>query len=66
VIQSENSTFVRLTTEDAELLLPALLARGASFWLGNRGRIDVRGMAVAEVAEIAAFYNARVTSLELV
>jgi hypothetical protein len=66
VIQSEDDTFVRLTTDDAELLLPALLARGASFWLGSRGRVDVRGMGVAEVARIAAFHNASVIDLETV
>ena len=66
MIQSEESTFVRLTTEDPELLLPVLLARGASFWLGSRGRVDVRGMPAVDVARIAAFCNARVSDFEVV
>ena len=63
--QSENETFVRLTTRDADLLLPILLARGASFRLA-RGRVEVRGMGAADVASLAASSNARVTDLEVV
>jgi hypothetical protein len=66
VIQSEDDTFVRLTTDDAELILPVLLSRGASFQLGGRGSVDVRGIGAADVAEIAAFQNARVFDLETV
>ncbi len=66
MIRSENSTFVRLTTDDADLLLPALLARGASFWIGGRGRLDVRGMGAADVAQLAAFCNAQVSDLETI
>ena len=66
MIQSEESSFVRLTTEDPDLLPPVLLARGASFWLGSRGRVDVRGMRAADVARVAALCNARVRDFEVV
>ncbi|MFC0682766.1 hypothetical protein ACFFGH_33460 [Lysobacter korlensis] len=66
MIDPEDDTVVRLITEDAQLLLPALLARGASFRLSGRRRIDVRGMGAADVARIAALCEARVVGLELV
>ena len=66
MIQSENETFVRLTTEDADLLLPILLASGASFRLGTRGRVEVRGMGAADIASLAVWSRARVTDLEVV
>ncbi len=59
-------SFVRLTTDDTELLLPALVQYGASFHLAGQKRLDVRGMDVAEVALLAAVYNARVSDLETV
>ncbi len=58
--------FVRITTEDADLLLPALAQRGASFRITGRRWIDVRGLTAADVAQLAAVHNARVTDLEAV
>ena len=66
MIHTEDDSVVRLTTDDADALLPALLARGASFRLSGRHHVDVRGMVAAEVARIAASHNARVADLEVV
>jgi hypothetical protein len=66
VIESQEHSFVRLLTEDSELLVPALLQRGASLHLRGRTRVDVRGMSAADIAWIAAFHNARVDDLRTV
>ncbi len=56
--------FVRVTTEDAALLVPVLAQRGASFWLTGRQRLDVSGLTAGDIARLAAAHNARVTDLE--
>ncbi len=66
MIHTDEDSLVRLTTDDAGALLPALLAHGASFRLNGRHRVDVRGIGAAEVARIAAFHNARVVDLEVI
>ena len=59
-------TVVRLTTDDASLLLPALAQCGASFWLTGGRHLDVRGVSAADLAQLAAAHNARVADLETV
>ena len=58
--------FTRLTTDDVELLLPALAQRGASFRITGRRCIDIRGIDAADIAQVAALLNARVTDLQAV
>lgn len=66
MMRSYDSAFVRLITDDAQLLLPVLLERDVSFLLTSRRHVDVRGMGAPEVARIAALCNARVTDLQTV
>ncbi len=61
-----DESFVRITTDDTELLLPALVQCGASFHLAAQNRLDIRGMDPADVALLAAVYNARVIDFETV
>ena len=61
----DEQSFIRLTTDDAGLILPALAQLGASFRLSGASRIDVRGMSEAEVARVAALSNARVADLQI-
>jgi hypothetical protein len=60
-----NGGFVRLTTEDTELLLPALAQAGGAFRLSARNRLDVHGLEADEVAFLAALHNAVVSDLEM-
>jgi hypothetical protein len=66
VNQTEDSRpFIRLTTDDVGLLLPALVEGGASFRISGRQHVDVQGMNAADVARVAALYNARVADLQV-
>ena len=62
----EDEGFVRLTTHDTELLLPALAQAGAAFRLRERDFLDVIGIDADAVAVLAALHNARVLDLETV
>jgi len=61
-----DESFVRLTTDDMELLLPALAQAGGAFRVSGRNRLDVHGLEAGEVAFLAALHNAAVVDLETV
>lgn len=64
--QGDDRTLIRLVTDDVDLLIPALLQRGASLRLAGPRRVDVRGMTAADIARVAAWHNSRVDDLETV
>lgn len=63
---SRDGSIVRLTTDDTELLLPALAQAGAAFRLSGPHSLDVIGIDADDIAVLAALHNARVVDLETV